>query len=76
MSDSLRIAIVHYHLRAGGVTRVISHATKALVAAGHEVAIFAGEAPPDFVIPEGVRLQIIPELNYSTEYSQALVDQL
>ncbi|MEO6055048.1 MAG: glycosyltransferase [Chthoniobacterales bacterium] len=76
MSDFLRIAIVHYHLRAGGVTRVISHAAKALIAAGHEVVVLTGEVPSDFVVPKEMHLKILPGLNYSLEYSAALVDQL
>jgi len=43
----MRIAIVHYHARRGGVTRVMQHAAGVLREAGHEPAILLGEQPPD-----------------------------
>jgi hypothetical protein len=42
----MRIAIVHYHLRPGGVTRVIETATRALAAAGLAPVVLVGEEPP------------------------------
>ena len=39
----MRIAIVHYHLHPGGVTRVIEHAATALHAQGIETVILSGE---------------------------------
>ncbi|MEN8108793.1 MAG: hypothetical protein ABFS22_12415 [Pseudomonadota bacterium] len=39
----MRIAIVHYHLHPGGVTRVIEHAVTALHAQGFETVILSGE---------------------------------
>ncbi len=44
---SLRIAIVHYHLRRGGVTRVIANAARALRPLDAETVILAGERPRD-----------------------------
>jgi len=45
-------AIVHYHLRVGGVTRVIEHAARLLQAAGHRVVVLAsGEPPAGFPAP-------------------------
>ncbi|MEO6847003.1 MAG: hypothetical protein ABI443_05995 [Chthoniobacterales bacterium] len=76
MTQPLRIAIVHYHLRAGGVTRVIEQASTALIASGCEVAVFAGEVPADFSLSPEVRLQILPGLNYSSEYSEEMVARL
>ena len=35
----MKILIIHYHLRAGGVTRVIESQTQILRAQGHEVQI-------------------------------------
>ncbi|MBD3305447.1 hypothetical protein GF339_03640 [candidate division KSB3 bacterium] len=46
----MRIAIVHYHLRPGGVTRVIQNALSALNARGVCSLIFAGE-PPSAAMP-------------------------
>lgn len=59
----MRIAILHYHLQTGGVTRVIEHTATALIEAGHQVLVLAGEAP-DSPLPEGTRFICIPELAY------------
>ncbi len=47
MTASLRIAIVHYHLRPGGVTRVIRNAVTALKDRGRQVVVLTGRPPPD-----------------------------
>lgn len=39
----MRVAIVHYHLRPGGVTRVIRHAVSALRERDAQVAVIIGE---------------------------------
>jgi glycosyltransferase involved in cell wall biosynthesis len=41
----MRVAIVHYHLRTGGVTRIIQHACSVLAARGAEPLILTGELP-------------------------------
>lgn len=41
----MRIAIVHYHLRPGGVTRVIQNAVSVLPADDARYVVIAGEAP-------------------------------
>jgi glycosyltransferase involved in cell wall biosynthesis len=41
----MRIAIVHYHLQTGGVTRIIEHAISALTERGISVVVLCGEAP-------------------------------
>ena len=41
----MRIAIVHYHLHTGGVTRIIEHSVSALQAKGIRVVVLSGEAP-------------------------------
>ncbi|HKJ46470.1 MAG TPA: glycosyltransferase family 4 protein [Balneolales bacterium] len=45
MSFPKRIAIVHYHLRGGGVTRVIQHAVDALRSRNIETVVVCGEEP-------------------------------
>lgn len=40
----MKVAIVHYHLRKGGVTRVIESATAGLRAHGVELVVLTGEA--------------------------------
>lgn len=46
MKASLRIAVVHYHLRPGGVTSVIMRAAAALSRHGAQVAVVCGGEPP------------------------------
>ncbi|MDF1813136.1 MAG: glycosyltransferase family 4 protein [Verrucomicrobiales bacterium] len=58
----MKIAIVHYHLRRGGVTNVIHSAQEALRGTDHEVLVISGEAPCDGV--EFDNLAIIPGLQY------------
>lgn len=57
----MRIALIHYHLQSGGVTRVICHQLKALRAHGHQVVVLTGSPPPgDF--PGAFR--VVPGLQY------------
>ncbi|MCL1992079.1 MAG: glycosyltransferase family 1 protein [Spirochaetes bacterium] len=42
----MKIALVHYHLRRGGVTSVIMNQGRALAAAGLDFLLIAGEEPP------------------------------
>ncbi|NEX16005.1 MAG: hypothetical protein C1943_05045 [Halochromatium sp.] len=59
----MRIAIVHFHLQTGGVTRVIEHACAALSAAGHAVVVLSGEpAQRPGSLAAGV--EVIPALGY------------
>jgi glycosyltransferase involved in cell wall biosynthesis len=66
----MRIVIVHYHLQTGGVTRVIEHASRALIAAGHQVLILAGE-PPGEPLPPGAVFNRIPALAYEERRAPA-----
>jgi glycosyltransferase involved in cell wall biosynthesis len=43
----MRIALVHYHLRRGGVTSVVCHQAGALLDAGDDVLIITGEGSPE-----------------------------
>ena len=43
----MKIALVHYHLRRGGVARVMQHAVNTLIARGEECCILAGGKPDD-----------------------------
>lgn len=47
MSDSPVIAIVHYHVRRGGVTRVIQNAVQSLKNSPVRCVVVTGETPPD-----------------------------
>jgi glycosyltransferase involved in cell wall biosynthesis len=42
----VKIALVHYHLRRGGVTSVLYNQAAALAEGGDEVLIITGDAPP------------------------------
>lgn len=71
MNDSkLRVAICHFHLRTGGVTRVIEHALEALADRNVSIAVLSGEAPVK-PLPARIRCQVIPGLAY--EETRALV---
>ncbi len=57
------IAIVHYHLRSGGVTKVISQAVKALENSQTDILIFSGSECP-FYLPDNCRSLASDKLNY------------
>ena len=60
----MQIAIIHYHLRKGGVTRVIEHSVRLLQEAGHQVVVLAsGEVPAGFPGP----VARVEELGYDED---------
>ena len=71
----MRVAILHYHLRRGGVTRVIEHSLTALVDRGIEVVVLGAEG-------SGLRPDLreyfeeVPELAYQSGSSRISVDDL
>jgi hypothetical protein len=76
MSFPKRIAIVHYHLRGGGVTRVIQHAVDALRSRDIETVVISGEKPhhsESFNVCVNERLaynQTIPENEVGTLFKE------
>lgn len=66
----MRIAILHFHLRPGGVTRVIEMAHDALVAAGHEVLVVSGEPQPEAGRLPVDRVAVAPALRYGVTSSR------
>src|SRR6056297_741963 len=76
MTDSERgkIAIVHYHLRRGGVTRVINAATKALEERGYEVVVLSGE--PALADASGENVKVVQALNYRKTGSSVIAESL
>ncbi len=66
-SSEMKIAIVHHHLRPGGVTRVIESAVRALNQQGVDVAIFSA-GPVERVYP-ALRpyWREVPELDYQED---------
>ena len=69
----MRVAIVHFHLQTGGVTRVIQHACETLISAGHRVLVLTGEAPQQ---PLGVPVAVLPGLGYEERRAQQTPEQL
>ncbi|MDF1825268.1 MAG: glycosyltransferase family 4 protein [Verrucomicrobiales bacterium] len=61
-SQELKVAIVHYHLKRGGVTRVIESARDILKANGSRVLILSGEAARDDADQTDIR--VVSGLNY------------
>ncbi len=60
----MRVAIVHYHLQGGGVTRIICHLQNALAARGITSVVLTGKRPPaDF--PGQIR--VVPGLQYEAD---------
>lgn len=57
----MRIAIVHYHLQSGGVTRIIEHTVAALAESDISPVVLTGQKPgQDFPAP----FKVIPALQY------------
>lgn len=67
----MRLAIVHYHLRPGGVTRVIEVACRALAEKGVNPLIVSGEAPASPMDLAGAEIAVVPGLGYSSQGSAA-----
>ena len=60
----MKIVLVHYHLRPGGVTQVVFHQAAALSEAGEEVLVLSGEAPPLVENWAGIAVAVVPGLHY------------
>ncbi len=65
----MRIAVVHYHLRRGGVTRVIETTLEGL-ADSAEVVVLTGE-PPGEESPLAARCRVVPGLGYRDDDAEA-----
>lgn len=63
---ALRVAIVHYHLKPGGVTRVIENAVSSLEGHGVQTIVLSGE-PYAGTNLDGTRT--VPGLEYRTRHS-------
>ncbi|MBI2437727.1 MAG: glycosyltransferase family 4 protein [Lentisphaerae bacterium] len=62
----MRVAVVHYHLRPGGVTRVIQHSVRALQARSVDVVVLAGAVPES---PWPCPVAVVEGLDYRAEAS-------
>lgn len=66
MSAPLTVAILHYHLRGGGVTRVIEHTAEAFAEHDSRLLICSGESPGE-EHPLSDRITVINGLSYGRE---------
>ena len=81
MKHPRRIAIAHYHLRPGGVTRVIGHALAALDRSGARVVVLAGpsehrDLPAAACVREVEGLGYAEDLTGSAVGAESLADRL
>ena len=62
----MKIAILHYHLNPGGVTRIIEMQLAAMLAQREirEIQVFSGAKESSITIPSGVEFIYNPALNY------------
>jgi len=67
----MRVAILHFHLRAGGVTRVIEMACEALLQGGCEPLVIVGETPPPECRIPGDLVRVVPDLAYDVSSCRA-----
>ena len=65
----MNIALMHYHLRPGGVTTVMLRQARALLEAGDRVLAISGESPAAAEDWDGIPLEIIPGLRYDRQGS-------
>ena len=72
---SFTVAIVHYHLRTGGVTRVIEHACEALKNEGIKTVVLVGETPAAN-LPASTEVHVVPGLGYDETTQPDQPDQL
>ena len=75
MTPRLSVAIVHYHLRLGGVRRVIDHTVASMRETGCQLAVVAGDEPAE-PLPADVPVQTVPELSYSDSATRDDIDAL
>jgi glycosyltransferase involved in cell wall biosynthesis len=69
----MKIAIVHYHLQPGGVTRIIEHTATALAGSNISLVVLTGQAPgSDFSAP----FKVIPELQYEAKRPDTTISNL
>lgn len=69
MKDRPRVAIVHYHLRRGGVTRVIETAGRELRRLDVPVVVLSGEPPETAPAADAVPVCVVPALGYDEHAS-------
>ncbi|WP_448875290.1 glycosyltransferase [Desulfobulbus propionicus] len=69
----MRVALVHYHLQSGGVTRIICHVQRALRRRGITSVVLTGK-PPSFQLDGSFR--VVPGLQYEADRPRLNPDEL
>ena len=75
MTDALCIAIIHYHLRPGGVTTVIKETVRSLQTQGCRVAVLSGTRA-DVQVPGVDEHEGVPGLDYTDRSPEVLPETL
>ena len=65
MTETLRVAIIHYHLHPGGVTRIIENSVAALSEKGIQTTVLTGALPHE-AYTRLPNTQLVKELAYGT----------
>lgn len=74
--EPLRVAILHYHLRGGGVTRIIEHTLEALKEKEIKLCVITGESPPEkSQIPKQM-IGTVPGLSYGEENPERKAEEM
>ena len=71
----MRVAILHYHLKPGGVTRVIENTIRELEKAGIESLVFCSEQPDQKAFPFN-NVRVVPGLAYNNTFDANKVETL
>lgn len=72
----LKVAIVHHHLRGGGVTRVIERSVQAMADHPVKVCVISGEVPPKESVLNDVNHGVIEGLSYGENNPELGGDEL
>ncbi len=64
----MRVAVIHFHLRRGGVTHVIETAAESLRESEVEFLVLGGDAPATLELPSN-QVRVIPGLGYRDEFN-------
>jgi len=62
----MKVAIVHYHLKPGGVTRVVENTVDILQECGIDSVVICGEQPPEGAFRHD-NVRVVPGLGYDDE---------
>lgn len=69
----MRVALVHYHLQGGGVTRIVCHQQKALGRRGIATVALIGKPP---AVSDAGDFRVVPGLQYEADRPSVSPDEL